>query len=161
MVRARLLLLTWIAATAAATGLAWLGVRSVVGDVADPLPAPELIAVSEPAPDPEPSGGPSDPAAPETTTRTFTLTGGTATVQFSPTDVTVVSAVPATGFETDVDRDDGRTRVEFESDAHQSRLDVWWDDAPRHSVQENAERGDGGDGDGDDDDDDGDDGGDG
>jgi hypothetical protein len=147
VVRPRLLLLTWIVATAAATGLAWLGVRSVVGDVADPLPAPELIVVSEPAAEPEPSDDPSEPAAPGTTTRTFTLTGGTATVQFSPTDVTVVSAVPVTGFETDVDRDDGRTRVEFESDAHQSRLDVWWDGAPRHSVREDA-------GDGHDDDDD-------
>ena len=129
-------MLTWIVATAAATGLAWLGVRSVVGDVADPLPAPELVAVSEPTPDPAPTGDPTAPAAPES--MTFTLSGGTATVRFSPTDVAVVSAVPVAGFETDVDSDDGRTRVEFESDTHRSRLEVWWEGVPRHSIQEKA-----------------------
>lgn len=138
--RTRLLLLTWIAATAAATGLAWLGVRSVVGDVAAPLPAPAMVAGSEPAADRATPAGSAAPTAPLTTT--FPLTGGTATVRFSPDEVAVLSAVPAAGFETDVDTDedddtgDGQIRVEFESDTHRSRLDVWWDGAPRHRIQE-------------------------
>lgn len=134
-VRGRLLLLTWIVATAAATGLVWLGVRSVVGGVAAPLPAPALVAESEPTPVPT---GTREASAddPQDDIRTFTLTGGTVTVGFSPDEVAVLSAVPTSGFETDVDTDDGRTRVEFESERHQSRLDVWWDGAARHRIHE-------------------------
>jgi hypothetical protein len=151
VVRARLLLLTWIVATVAATGLVWLGVRSVVGGVAAPLPAPALVAESEPVPV---AAGTRDASAddPQANIRTFTLTGGTVTVRFSPDEVAVLSAVPTSGFETDVDADDGRTRVEFESDRHQSRLSVWWDGGPRHRIDEDDDADDG-----DDDADDGDD----
>ena len=142
--RARLLLLTWIVATAAATGVAWLGVRSVLGDVADPLPARQLVVSSElasgpAASDPPEAGGAATRAPASSSTRTFTLTGGTATVRFTPDGVAVISAVPAAGYDTDVDDDDdgeGRTRIEFESDDHRSRLEVWWDGRARHRIQE-------------------------
>jgi hypothetical protein len=140
--------LTWIAATVAATGLAWAGVRSVVDGVAAPLPAPAVTEAATQAPgersDPPPDA--TEPATPrpepsvsaedETTVRTFQLTGGTATIRFSPTRVEVVSAVPAPWFTTDVDPAGDTTRVEFESDDHRSRLDVWWDGRPRHEVEE-------------------------
>jgi hypothetical protein len=140
--------LTWIVATMAATGLAWAGVRSVVADVAAPLPAPTLgtsagqgsapaVELSPVAATPRPDR--SEPA--QGTTRAFQLAGGTATVRFTPETVTVLSAVPASGFSTDVGSSDDHTRVEFESDDHRSRLEVWWADGPRHEVEEHAESG--------------------
>lgn len=133
-----MLLLSWIVATVVATGLAWLGVRSIVGGVAAPLPAP--VPVTD-------NGSVQRPVASEasqTTTTTFTLTGGSVTVRFSPDDVAVLSAVPAAGYETDIENEGAGTRVEFESDSdnHQSRLDVWWDGTARHRIREDVEDGD-------------------
>lgn len=165
------LALVWLVATAAATGLAWAGVRSVATDVAAPLPA---VVTTVPTPGPaDPT--PSDATTPTAPTRTFETTGGTATVRFAAGGVEVLGAVPAPGFAVDVEpEDDASTRVDFESDAHRSRLEVWWRDGPRHEIEEEARDGDddapgdssgpsGSSGSGDrvDDDDDGDDGGDG
>lgn len=63
------------------------------------------------------------------------------TVRFSPSDVAVLSAVPAAGYETDIENEGAGTRVEFESDSdnHQSRLDVWWDGAARHRIREDVD----------------------
>jgi hypothetical protein len=160
--------LTWIVATVAATGLAWAGVRSVVDGVAAPLPAPAItagpsqVAQQRPADD-RPTASTNSPTTPatsrpeasppargEATVRTFRLVGGEATVRFSPTRVEVLGAAPAPGFSADVDPDGDATRVEFESADHRSRLDVWWDDRPRHEIDEHAQRG-GDDDDGDDD----------
>lgn len=147
--RGRLLLLTWIVATAAATGVAWLGVRSIVNEVAAPLPVPAPAAAPSPTAvagsEPESGSQPSSETAtqpPEPATTTFAMTGGTATVRFAPGEVAVLSAVPSRGFETDVDNEDGRVRVEFRSDDHRSRLEVWWDGAPRHSIREQEQGGD-------------------
>lgn len=135
-----MLLLTWIVATVAATGLAWLGVRSIVGGVAAPLPAPVPVISDGSAQSPV-SSEDATFAAPRTTTTTYTLAGGSVTVRFSPDDVAVLSAVPAAGYETDMENEGAGTRIEFESDTdnHQSRLDVWWDGAPRHRIRENVE----------------------
>lgn len=147
-------MLTWIVATIAATGLAWAGVRSVVDGVAAPLPAPAVTGQATQAPTPRASeqrpDRPSRPTAArpsevaEATVRTFQLTGGTATVRFSPARVEVVSAVPAPWFTAEVDPAGDITRVEFESDDHRSRLDAWWDGRPRYEVDEHDDR-DGGD----------------
>lgn len=131
------LALVWLVATAAATGLAWAGVRSVATDVAAPLPA----AVTSAPPDPPRDLVPSDPST-TSRTRTFETTGGTATVRFSPGGAEVLGAVPAAGFEADVEaEDDGSTRVDFESEHHRSRLKVWWQDGPRHDVEERTDDG--------------------
>jgi hypothetical protein len=162
-VRGPLLVLTWIAATTLATGLAWAGVRSVVDNVAAPLPVPvattgqagpsERPPAREASPEPtpntseqasEPGSEPrseppperSEPAQPQETVRTFELSGGTATVRFSPAGVEVLSAVPKAGFSADLGPEDGGMRVEFESDDHRSRLDVWWNGEPRHETDE-------------------------
>jgi hypothetical protein len=166
--RGPLLVVTWIVATALATGLAWAGVRSVADNVAAPLPVPaattgqgdrsERPPASEATPEPgasepgsEPSSVPSEPVQPEETVRTFELNGGTATVRFSAARVEVLSAVPTAGFGAEVEPDDGAMRVEFESDDHRSRLDVWWDGEPRHEIEEQENGGGGGGGHGQDD----------
>jgi len=140
-----LLLLTWIVATVAATGLAWAGVRSVVADVAAPLPAPAVVASAAAPVEPSaPETSRPDPRTPgpaRTTTQTFELVGGTATVRFAPETVAVLGAVPAAGFSTDVESNDDHTRVEFDSDGHRSRLEVWWADGPQHQVEEHARGG--------------------
>ena len=75
--------------------------------------------------------------SPAAVTRTYDLVGGTATLRFSPTGVTVVAATPAPGFDVGTgDSHDGGTRVEFESDDHRSRLDAWWDGGPQDEVRE-------------------------
>lgn len=150
--RRRLLLLSWILATALATGLAWLGVRAVANDVAAPLPAPVAVPagdgptavdapVSEGTSTTASSSDPTPTTSADTPIRTFALTGGTATVRFSPERVEVLSAVPEPGYDADIDEDDGRTRVEFESDHHRSRLEVWWNGGVRHRVREHAGEG--------------------
>lgn len=132
----------WILATAGATGLAWAGVRSIVADVAEPLPAssPALAAPSD-----GPGGLPA--ASASARTRTFELVGGTATVGFSADGVEVLGAIPSPGFAADVEREDGGSRIDFESDDHRSRLRVWWGGGPRHRTEEEARDGGGDDGD--------------
>jgi hypothetical protein len=151
-----LLLLTWAVATAAATGLAWAGVRAIVDDVAAPLPAPAITTAQTDTPRGQAADDPSantdsrtappqDVDAPdevEGTVQTFELLGGTATVRFSPSAVEVLSAVPAAGFTAKVEPEGEGTRVEFESADHRSRLDAWWGDRPRHEIDEQSRDGD-------------------
>lgn len=85
--------------------------------------------------------GPTTPAAPPVTpasvTRTYDLVGGTVTLRFTNTGVTVVTAAPKAGFSVDVgEGHDNGARVEFESEDHQSRLDAWWDNGPQDEVRE-------------------------
>jgi hypothetical protein len=75
--------------------------------------------------------------SPAATTRTYNLVGGTATLRFSSTGVTVVAAVPNAGFSvTKSSAHDDGARVEFESDEHRSRVDAWWDGGPQDEVGE-------------------------
>lgn len=127
-------MLIWVVATATATGLAWAGVRSVVTDVAAPLPAATAAAVEVP-PTVE-STDPTSTAPDAARTRTFELRGGTATVRFGPESVQVLGAVPAAGYTVDVESEDRGTRVRFESADHRSRLHVWWQDGPRYAIDE-------------------------
>lgn len=71
--------------------------------------------------------------------QTFELVGGTAVVRYSSTGVTVLYAVPANGYQAKVEPDDGGMKVEFRSKGHRSRVTVWWDNGPQHSVQEGEE----------------------
>lgn len=68
--------------------------------------------------------------------RTFELVGGTAVVRYSSTGVTVLYAVPANGYQAKVEPEGSGMKVEFRSGDRRSRVDVWWDNGPQHSVQE-------------------------
>ena len=78
---------------------------------------------------------------PDAVDQTFELVGGTAVVRYSSTGVTVLYAVPANGYQAKVEPEEGGMKVEFRSKGHRSRVVVWWDDGPRHSVSEGGEDG--------------------
>ena len=71
--------------------------------------------------------------------KTYQLTGGTATISFSPTSVRMVSAIPNPGYALTRNGagDNDGVRVEFEGPAGRSRLDAWWAGGPQHRVDEN------------------------
>ncbi len=71
--------------------------------------------------------------------QTFELVGGTAVVRYSSTGVTVLYAVPANGYQAKVEPEEGGTKVEFRSEGHRSRVVVWWNNGPQHSVEERGE----------------------
>ena len=63
-----------------------------------------------------------------------------ATLRFSPAGVEVVGATPNEGFSVDSEPEHGNgVKVEFESDAHDSRIDAWWDGGPQVERRENGE----------------------
>lgn len=77
------------------------------------------------------------PPPPVASTKTYNLVGGTATLRFGSTGVTVVAAVPKAGFSVEVsEAHDNGARVEFESEDHRSRVDGWWAGGPREEVRE-------------------------
>jgi hypothetical protein len=112
-------------------------------------PGPAVIPTTRPAgpapgPGPSPAPGPagSSAPAPGEVTRTYNLVGGSATLRFSPSGVTVLWADPRAGFRVEVDnRSDGGVRVRFESETHRSELEAWWDGGPRDRVQEEGSGG--------------------
>ena len=80
---------------------------------------------------------PTSPPAPAAETRTYNLVGGSVTLRFSPSGVSVVWADPNPGFRAEIDnRSDGGVRVRFESDSHRSEVEAWWDGGPQDRVQE-------------------------
>lgn len=85
------------------------------------------------------------PPAPTTTTaepvelRTYSLVGGTATLRFAPSGVSLVDAVPAAGFSTEIEPTHSNgIRVEFENESHRSRVEGWWDGGPRDATEESS-----------------------
>jgi hypothetical protein len=68
-------------------------------------------------------------------TRTYTLVGGTAAIEFSPSGVEVAWATPAPGFTVAVSSG-GTVTVEFRADHHRSRVDAWWDGGPQDRIRE-------------------------
>lgn len=70
-------------------------------------------------------------------TRTYALVGGTAALRFAPSGVSVLYATPKPGFtvETEPEHVNG-FRVEFESDAHRSRVAGWWEGGPQDRTRE-------------------------
>ena len=151
----------WVVAAALAAGVAWAGIGVVGDQVTDDRPAPwsadEVAQAVEAGQAPTtttapPADGTTTTAAPPTdasaTTRTFRMEGGVATLRFSPAGVEVVGATPNEGFSVDNEPEHGNgVKVEFESDAHKSRIDAWWDGGPQVERRENGDDvGDGGSG---------------
>lgn len=103
-----------------------------------PGPSPTTTMAPAAPPPPPATVAPAAPA-PATETRTYTLVGGTASLRFEPTGVTVVFANPAQGFDVEIEPEHGNgVRVEFESDDHESRLDGWWDGGPQDRKEERS-----------------------
>lgn len=74
-------------------------------------------------------------------TRTYALVGGTVSLRFEPSGVTVAFANPAGGFDVEVEEEHGNgVRVEFESESHRSRVTGWWDGGPRDEVDDRPDR---------------------
>jgi hypothetical protein len=144
----------WVVAAVLAAGVAWAGIGVVGDQVTDDRPAPlsadqiaqaveadQAVSTSTTAP---PTDRTTTSAAPPTdasaTTRTYRMEGGVATLGFSPAGVEVVGATPNEGFSVDSEREHGNgVKVEFESDAHDSRIDAWWDGGPQVERRENGE----------------------
>jgi hypothetical protein len=128
----------WGAATALAVGVAWAGVQLVARQVVDPIPL--AVSATPATTPPAVATSPADTPAPEPTAelRTYQLQGGTVSVSYSPDGVEVVQGTPQTGFTRKVEPEGPGIRVEFESDGHRSRLDAWWDGAPRERIREDT-----------------------
>jgi hypothetical protein len=75
-------------------------------------------------------------ASPTSVTRTYELVGGTATIRFSPSGITVLSATPKPGFAAEVEPEGTGMKVEFESEVHRSRIDAWWAGGPQTETRE-------------------------
>lgn len=72
--------------------------------------------------------------------RTYTLVGGTATLRFTSSGVTVVTASPNAGFDVEVEPEHGNgVKVEFERSGHKSRVSGWWEGGPRDDVREEVD----------------------
>jgi hypothetical protein len=69
-------------------------------------------------------------------TLTFNLTGGSTAVSFSANGVQVLWATPNPGFDVKIEPESPGFKVEFRSDSHRSRVDVWWSGGPQHSIRE-------------------------
>lgn len=99
--------------------------------------APATTAPAAPAPTAPPEAAAPPPPAPAGETRTYTMVGGTVSLRFEPSGVTVVFANPAAGFEVQVEPDHvNGVEVEFESEAHRSRVTGWWDGGPQDEREE-------------------------
>jgi len=70
-------------------------------------------------------------------TRTYSVTGGSASLRFSPSGVTVLWANPNPGYDVHVESEnENGVKVTFESSSHRSRIDGWWDGGPQDRVRE-------------------------
>lgn len=172
MRRPGLLIAAWVAAGVLAVALAMAAVSRVGNQVTGDRPAPlsaeqvrEELAVetstssTQPTTTLAPGATTTTTASPPTTaavpttaaspttaageTRTYPLRGGTATLRFSPSGVTVVVANPNPGYSVEVEPSHGNgVEVSFEGDDHRSKVEAWWDGGPREQVDEKTEAGD-------------------
>lgn len=143
----------WLVAAALAAGVAWAGIGVVGNQVTDDRPAPlsadevaqavEADQAASSTTAPPPADGTTTTAPPtdaSATTRTYRMEGGVVTLRFSAAGVEVVAATPNEGFNVDYEREHGNgVKVEFESDAHESRIDAWWDGGPQVERREDGE----------------------
>jgi hypothetical protein len=93
------------------------------------------------------SGGPSPPApapAPAAIVRNYSVAGGSAAISFSPAEVRVLWARPASGWTAKTEPEGTGVRVEFESGDARSRIDAWWADGPQDRVEDDGSSGPGG-----------------
>ncbi|RKN40508.1 hypothetical protein D7294_18955 [Streptomyces hoynatensis] len=106
--------LGWVAATCLAAGVAWLGVRGVLGP---PENAPQAVSLPGPGADaglPEASSTRRPPQGPGG--QTVATVGGEAVFDLGPVTARLLSATPARGWEVDVAQDERRIRVRFTQD---------------------------------------------
>lgn len=97
-----------------------------------------------------PASGATPPAGSAPIVKTYDLTGGSVTLAFAPSGVSLVVARPNAGYETrDQPADDGGRRVEFEGPEGRSRIEAWWDGSPQVEIDDDGAEG-GGSGPGDD-----------
>jgi len=106
-----------------------------------PVPPPPTSTAVPPPPTstavpPPPT---STPVPPPAQVLTFYLVGGSTSISFSADGVTVLWATPNPGFEVEIEPEDDKARVDFESDGHESRIDAWWSDGPRHEIREDSD----------------------
>ncbi|MDE0803751.1 MAG: hypothetical protein OSA99_10540, partial [Acidimicrobiales bacterium] len=77
------------------------------------------------------------PPAVPATTRTYSLTGGSVSLRFASSGVTVNYATPNAGFEVSIEPEHGNgVKVEFRGDSHRSRVDGWWENGPVDRIRE-------------------------
>lgn len=112
---------------------------AVTGSTTSPTPTAPTTTTAAPS-----GTGGTSPATTTTTrpapppeTRTYSLVGGTATLRFTASGVTVVVANPNAGYSVEGESThDNGVRVEFRSEDHRSRVEGWWDGGPRDEVRE-------------------------
>ena len=159
-VRPMTIAIAWLCATAAAVGVAWFGVRTVMQDTAMPLPQVSMPIgnmSADPSAPPDPSGltttavqpstttparqTPDSTAAPTTSSPTtttvtsgnaqrYTMTGGQVVLDLGPSSATLVSATPANGYAVQDWLENGWLRVDFNSGGHTSTLIATWNGHP-------------------------------
>ena len=86
------------------------------------------------APTTQPTVETTEPAAGQQLT--FVLVSGSVVVDFQPGGVSLVWARPDGGADVEVSTPGDGLRVEFESDTHRSRIEVWWDNGPQWLIRE-------------------------
>lgn len=75
--------------------------------------------------------------SPPASIRSYSLVGGTVTLRFSSSAVTVQEATPRPGYSVEVEPTHGNgVRVEFRSGDRRSRVTGWWENGPRDEVDE-------------------------
>lgn len=91
-----------------------------------------------------PNSSPEPTPAPEPEVRSYELVGGSVTLRFEPGVVTIVKAVPRSGYRLKMEGSgSNEASVEFESEEHRSKVKGWWEGGPRDRVEEDAESDDG------------------
>lgn len=149
--------LAWLAATAAAVAVSWLGVRTVVHDAV--LSPPELAVPASPlatgSPPPIPPSTTTTTTVPPTTTsiqpatttgttttttttppptssnvHSYAVRGGEVVLSLGPASATLVSATPANGFAVQEWQENGWLRVDFSAPSGTSSLFATWNGHP-------------------------------
>jgi hypothetical protein len=160
--------LAWLIAAGVATGAAWQGVAIVTNQVTNDRP--DSFSAAEVQGQLDAADADADAAAATTTTvdstgstdtttnssstttptttattvapinQTFNLVGGSTTLQFTPSGVTVLGSTPNLGFSVEQETEHGNgVKVEFESESHRSRVDGWWDGGPQFREREDPD----------------------
>lgn len=163
-VRSLSIVVAWLAATAVAVGVSWLGVRTVVHDAV--LAPPQLAVPASPLPTGTPPPTPPATSVPPTTTsavrpttatppatsttvpttkkavpttvnpnvHSYSVQGGQVVLSLTDTAATLVSATPADGYSVQVWQETGWLRVDFSSTGGTSSVFATWNGHPP-SVQ--------------------------
>ena len=153
----------WLAAAVVAAVVAWQGVGLIGDQVTDDrngmlsaaeidaalasggggIPVPPTTTTTLPpssattvAGATPPSTAPATAPEPAPVVKPYRVTGGTASISFSPSEVTVVLAQPDAGWSVKREPEGSGVRVEFESGNARSRIDAWWDGGPQVRIED-------------------------